>query len=80
MVYLFVQRTEVVQWIVQGAGEVVSSQTEKDVQFIVERHGAVARVINGTRTTAVSSHWIRSCLEVNIIVHKSSYSELFIGD
>lgn len=36
------------------------------VHFIVECHGAMAHnyKINDTGSTTVSSHWIKSCLEV----------------
>ncbi|XP_056693794.1 uncharacterized protein [Spinacia oleracea] len=54
---------EVVQWINEGGGEVVDDQSIIDVDFTIECHGAINRPTSTLRTTYVSSHWVRSCLE-----------------
>lgn len=55
------QRSEIIQWIKQGEGEVVDDHIQDNVNFVIECHGVVP---NCTQITHVSSHWIRSCLEV----------------
>lgn len=38
---------------------------KQNVHFVVECHGALLpKSVNASQTTHVSSHWIRSCLEV----------------
>lgn len=51
-------------WINEGGGEVVDDQNGKNVHYIVERHGVGPSLTNTTRITCVTTHWIRSCLEV----------------
>ncbi|KAG8363675.1 hypothetical protein BUALT_Bualt19G0047100 [Buddleja alternifolia] len=57
------QRPEIVLWVNEGGGEVVTDQNEKNVHFIVERHGVVPCLTDIDRSTCVSTHWIRSCLQ-----------------
>ncbi|KAL8110317.1 hypothetical protein AgCh_026155 [Apium graveolens] len=57
------RRPQIVQWIIDGGGEVVSCQDEMYVHFIVECHGAMCHKVHVTGSTTVSTHWIKSCLE-----------------
>lgn len=61
---LFVQRPEVVDWIQEGGGEVVDTQGVKNVDYTVESHGVLCSPAQFSGVTNVSSHWIRSCLQV----------------
>ncbi|KAL6513392.1 hypothetical protein OROGR_020878 [Orobanche gracilis] len=56
------QRPEIVLWINEGGGEVVGDQ-QKNVHFIVERHGAVSSLTSTVRSAYVTTHWVHSCLE-----------------
>ena len=58
------QRAEIIEWVSQGGGAVVDEQTEQNVHFTVECHGVVPSPADASKSTHVSSHWIRSCLEV----------------
>lgn len=60
------QRPEVVIWVNQGGGEIVSDQNGQNVNFIVERHGAMPYLANAVGRTYVTTHWIRSCLQVSV--------------
>ena len=60
----FCQRAEIVEWVDQGGGEVVKDQVKRNVNFIIECHGVIPRSIIDSKITYVSTHWIRSCLEV----------------
>lgn len=42
----------------------VEDQTETNVHFTVECHGTLCSEKDGAAATFVSSHWIKSCLEV----------------
>ncbi|XP_017241965.2 uncharacterized protein LOC108214466 [Daucus carota subsp. sativus] len=68
------RKSEIVQWIIQGGGEVVSCQDDY-AHFIVECHGAMAHnyKINDTASTTVSSHWIKSCLEEGQLLDVGSH-------
>ncbi|KAI4337857.1 hypothetical protein L6164_016226 [Bauhinia variegata] len=57
------RRAEIVQWISQGGGDVVNGYTKQNVHYIVECHGVTPKCTDAQRSTCVSSHWIRSCLE-----------------
>ncbi|KAL6572396.1 hypothetical protein OROMI_013354 [Orobanche minor] len=59
------QVSEIVLWINEGGGEVVGHQ-QKNVHFIVERHGAVSSLTSTVRSTYVTTHWVHSCLEVSV--------------
>lgn len=63
----FSQRFEIVQWVVQGGGRVVDDNAKQKVHFIIECHGVIPRPIDDSQTVSVSSHWIRSCLEVCLV-------------
>lgn len=63
----FFQRGEIVQWISQGGGEVISGQAEQIVHYTVECHGVTPMLTGDSKSLSVSSHWIRSCLEVSFI-------------
>ncbi|KAA8546448.1 hypothetical protein F0562_002813 [Nyssa sinensis] len=67
------RRAEIVQWVNQGGGEVVDDQIEQNVHFTVECHGVVPSVADATRSTHVSSHWIRSCLEDGCLLDVGSH-------
>lgn len=58
-----VQRVEIIEWINQGGGAVVEDPGMQTVNFIVECHG-VKHKVGITKSTFVSSHWVKSCLEV----------------
>ncbi|CAN0928417.1 DNA topoisomerase 2-binding protein 1 [Linum grandiflorum] len=55
------RRTEVVEWIAQGGGELIDDGTIQNVQFTVECHGVITS--SSSHTCFVSTHWVRSCLE-----------------
>ncbi|KAK6143199.1 hypothetical protein DH2020_023547 [Rehmannia glutinosa] len=65
--------TEIVLWVNEGGGEVVANQNEKNVHFIVERHGEVSSLKNTVRSTYVTTHWIYSCLEDGCLLDVSSH-------
>lgn len=60
----FGQRAEIVQWVNQGGGHIVDDKGKQNVHFTIECHGLVPRSADVSKSTYVSSHWIRSCLEV----------------
>lgn len=70
-IFFTVQRPEIVEWVNQGGGEMVADQNEKNVHFIVERHGVVPCQTD-IMSTYVSSHWVHSCLEVYILLNLSA--------
>lgn len=51
-------------WIHEGGGEVVDTRTEKNVNYTVESHGVLCSPTQCSGITKISSHWIRSCLQV----------------
>lgn len=57
------QRAEIIGWIDQGGGEVVDYIVDQNVDFTIECHGVIPTA-DMSQSTNVSSHWIRSCLEV----------------
>ncbi|XP_021598332.1 DNA topoisomerase 2-binding protein 1 isoform X2 [Manihot esculenta] len=57
------RRAEIVQWVSQGGGDMVEDHVKQNVHFTIECHGVVPRSVDVPRTTYVSSHWVRSCLE-----------------
>lgn len=57
------RRAEIVQWVNQGRGEVVNDDAKQNVHFTIECHGVIPKSADASKTTYVSSHWIRSCLE-----------------
>lgn len=58
------QRGEIIEWVNQGGGLVIDARLKQKVHFTIECHGVLPRSVDITQTTYVSSHWIRSCLEV----------------
>lgn len=62
------QRAEIVEWVIQGGGNMVNDQVTQNVHFIIECHGVTRRPTDVSHSTTVSSHWIRFCLEVNMIL------------
>lgn len=48
----------------QGGGQVVEDQVKRNVNFIIECHGVIPSCITDSQITYVSTHWVRSCLEV----------------
>ncbi|XP_071723367.1 uncharacterized protein [Rutidosis leptorrhynchoides] len=57
------RRAEIIQWVNQGGGKMVHEYVQQSVHFTIECHGARGRSSDVHRTTYVSSHWVRSCLE-----------------
>lgn len=77
----FFQRGEVVQWITQGGGEIISGQTKQSTYYTIECHGVTPTLTRDSKSLYISSHWIRSCLEVSLISHKCifPFSALFFN-
>ncbi|WVY89501.1 hypothetical protein V8G54_035015 [Vigna mungo] len=65
---IYPTRGEIVQWISQGGGEVISGQAEQIVHYIVECHGVTPMLTGDSKSLSVSSHWIRSCLEAGSLL------------
>uniref|UniRef100_J3N6K9 BRCT domain-containing protein n=2 Tax=Oryza brachyantha TaxID=4533 RepID=J3N6K9_ORYBR len=57
------RRAQVVDWIREGGGTVVDVAQSTVVDFIIESHGQDGMLCDFSHSTAVSTHWIRSCLE-----------------
>ncbi|CAL0315479.1 unnamed protein product [Lupinus luteus] len=62
------RRAEIVQWISQGSGEVISEQANQNVHYTIECHGVTPKLIGNSQRTCISSHWIRSCLEAGSLL------------
>ncbi|XP_014502700.1 DNA topoisomerase 2-binding protein 1-A isoform X4 [Vigna radiata var. radiata] len=67
------KRGEIVQWISQGGGEVISGQAEQIVHYTVECHGVTPMLTGDSKSLSVSSHWIRSCLEAGSLLDVGSH-------
>ncbi|XAR49591.1 hypothetical protein NMG60_11032843 [Bertholletia excelsa] len=67
------RRAEIIQWVNQGGGTLADEELEQNVDFIVECHGVVPSPLSASRTTRVSSHWIRSCLEDGCLLEMGSH-------
>ncbi|KAI8002190.1 DNA topoisomerase 2-binding protein 1-A [Camellia lanceoleosa] len=67
------RRAEIIQWVNQGGGAVVDEHTEQNAHFTVECHGVVPSLVDVSRTTHISSHWIRSCLEDGCLLDVRSH-------
>ncbi|XP_057532611.1 uncharacterized protein LOC130810527 [Amaranthus tricolor] len=67
------QRGEVVQWIKEGGGVLIDDHIVMNVDFTIECHGKIAKPNATMRTTYVSSHWIRSCLEDGRLLDADSH-------
>uniref|UniRef100_A0A7N1A5H3 BRCT domain-containing protein n=1 Tax=Kalanchoe fedtschenkoi TaxID=63787 RepID=A0A7N1A5H3_KALFE len=50
----------------------MDDNTGKSADFIVECHGIKPKYATATRTTVVSSHWVRCCLQVRRLPFVSS--------
>uniref|UniRef100_A0A803R0B0 BRCT domain-containing protein n=1 Tax=Cannabis sativa TaxID=3483 RepID=A0A803R0B0_CANSA len=57
------RKGEIVQWIKQGGGDIADAFLKQSVNFTVECHGVIPKLVYDSQTLCVSSHWIRSCLE-----------------
>ncbi|KAE9446523.1 hypothetical protein C3L33_21598, partial [Rhododendron williamsianum] len=57
------KRAEIIEWVNKGGGAMVDEETEQNAHFTVECHGVIPSPAAASRTTHVSSHWIRTCLE-----------------
>ncbi|XP_045806008.1 DNA topoisomerase 2-binding protein 1-A isoform X2 [Trifolium pratense] len=66
------RRGEIVQWIHQGGGEIISGQTKQSIHYTIECHG-VKPSIGDYGSTYISSHWIRSCLEDGSLLDVDSH-------
>lgn len=64
------QRGDIIQWVNQGGGDVFDGHLKQKVHFTIECHGVITSSVDVAQTTYVSSHWIRSCLEVYCVIHK----------
>ncbi|KAE9595895.1 putative BRCT domain-containing protein [Lupinus albus] len=62
------RKAEIVQWISQGSGEVISEQANQNVHYTIECHGVTPKLIGNSQSTYISSHWIRSCLEAGSLL------------
>ncbi|XP_068471908.1 uncharacterized protein [Phaseolus vulgaris] len=62
------KRGEIVQWISQGGGEVISGKTKQIVHYTVECHGVTPMLTGDSTSLYISSHWIRSCLEAGSLL------------
>lgn len=58
------QKPDILKWVDQGGGEIVDDHVKQKVHFIVECHGVVSRSATDVQVTYVSTHWVKSCLEV----------------
>ncbi|KAF4373146.1 hypothetical protein F8388_019328 [Cannabis sativa] len=67
------RKGEIVQWIKQGGGEVVDAFLKQSVNFTVECHGVIPKLVYASQTTCVSSHWIRSCLEDGCLLNVNDH-------
>ncbi|XP_057442668.1 uncharacterized protein LOC130734326 isoform X2 [Lotus japonicus] len=67
------RRAEVIQWISQGGGEIISEKTRKSVHYTIECHGVTPRLKGDHEGCYISSHWIRSCLEDGSLLDVDSH-------
>ncbi|KAH1204406.1 DNA topoisomerase 2-binding protein 1-A [Glycine max] len=66
-------RGEVVQWITQGGGEIISGQTKQSTYYTIECHGVTPTLTRDSKSLYISSHWIRSCLEAGSLLDVDSH-------
>ncbi|RHN77893.1 putative BRCT domain-containing protein [Medicago truncatula] len=66
------RRAEIVQWISQGGGEIISGQTKQSIHYTIECHGK-PKSTGDYGSTYISSHWIRSCLEDGSLLDVDSH-------
>ncbi|KAL1320008.1 hypothetical protein AAHE18_14G025300 [Arachis hypogaea] len=67
------RRAEVIEWIHQGGGQVISGKVKHGVHFTVECHGVTPMMTANSQNTYVSSHWIRSCLQAGYLMDVGSH-------
>lgn len=67
------RRAEVVQWISQGGGEIISEQTKQCAHYTIECHGVTPMLTDDSKSFYISSHWIRSCLEAESLLDVDSH-------
>ncbi|KAG4379541.1 hypothetical protein GLYMA_16G005600v4 [Glycine max] len=67
------KRGEVVQWITQGGGEIISGQTKQSTYYTIECHGVTPTLTRDSKSLYISSHWIRSCLEAGSLLDVDSH-------
>ncbi|KAL2317839.1 hypothetical protein Fmac_031715 [Flemingia macrophylla] len=67
------RRAEIVQWISQGGGEIISEQTKQSVHYTIECHGVTPILTGDSKSLHISSHWIRSCLEAESLLDVESH-------
>ncbi|CAK7346916.1 unnamed protein product [Dovyalis caffra] len=67
------RRSEIVQWVNQGGGELVLDKAKQKVHFTIECHGVKSRLADDAHTLYVSSHWVRSCLEGGCLLDVGSH-------
>lgn len=67
------RRSEIVQWINLGGGEVLIDKAKQKVHFMIECHGVISRSADDPWTLYVSSHWVRSCLEGGCLLDIGSH-------
>ncbi|MED6135396.1 hypothetical protein PIB30_046058 [Stylosanthes scabra] len=67
------RRAEVIEWIHQGRGQVLSGKAKHGVHFTVECHGVTPMMTGNSQSTYVSTHWIRSCLEAGYLKDVDSH-------
>lgn len=58
------QRAQVLEWVSEGGGVTLDGQQRVNADFIIECHGLSSITNDISHSTVVSTHWIRSCLEV----------------
>ena len=42
----------------------MDDRVKQNMHYTIQCHGVITRSVDALQTTCVSSHWIRSCLEV----------------
>ncbi|KAM1022887.1 hypothetical protein ACFX13_044495 [Malus domestica] len=67
------KRGQIIEWVIQGGGELVDGHIKQKVHFTIECHGVRPISLDATESTYVSSHWIRSCLEDGCLVDVTSH-------
>ncbi|CAJ1971926.1 unnamed protein product [Sphenostylis stenocarpa] len=67
------KRGEIVQWISQGGGEIISRQTIQIAHYTIECHGVTPILTGDSKSLCISSHWIRSSLEAGSLLDVDSH-------
>lgn len=74
----FKQKDEIIECVRQGGG--FMTDDNQSARYIIQCHGLEADHTLVSHSTSVSSHWIRSCLEVYfffVFYHELYLCELF---